>query len=322
MIPDATFEPASTQPKRRLRFSLLALLIFVTLICVGLAWLARPTMVVATALFQVDSATPTLLGDETMLPRDEHNFEIVKKSQLALLRSHYVLSAALRKPGTASLAFFQGRADPVQWLHDHLLAEFPQNGEILAISLRGPHEHADDLVQIVDAVAKAYRDEVIYEERVGRLAGRDLLARSLQSLDDEIARKHEHYLDIAREADRLESGSGQVLQELDLKRLDRIETELMRLEYEQLQAENSGGSENAKAIEKRIEQLRQRQAELEKNITSRAVTSVELTRRQRELDQLQRIADEMSLKLERMDIEANAPERIRQIQQAVVAMEK
>jgi hypothetical protein len=40
------------------------------------------------------------------------------------------------------------------------------------------------------------------------------------------------------------------------------------------------------------------------------------------LDQLQRIADQMSIKLEMMDIEAAAPDRIRQLQRAVVGPAK
>jgi hypothetical protein len=323
MLPDATFEPAPPrQRKLRLRFSLLALLIFVTLICFGLAWLVQPTLVEATALFHVDRVKPTLLGDETRQSRDEQNFEIVKKTQIALLKSYFVLNAALRSPGVSGMPILRSQMDPVEWLQEHLEVEFPENAEILAIRLRGPEAQAQDLAQIVDAVAKAYRDEVIYAGKQRRLASRDLLARSLESLNKEIARKFEQYLDIAREADRLEGGSGKVLQELDIKRLDRVETEIMRLENEQFQAETKGGSENAEPIAKRIEQLRERQAELEQKITSRAERSVELTTRQRELDQLQRIADEMSIKLEKMDIEANAPERIRQIQPAVVGPAK
>jgi hypothetical protein len=322
MIPDATFEPARSRFKLRLRFSLLALLILVTLICVGLAWLVQPNLVVATALFQVESVNPTLIGDDTRQLRDEQEFEIVKKSQIALLKSYFVLNSALRNPGISGLPIFRSQKDPVAWLQDHLEADFPQYGEILAISLRGPEAQAKDLVQIVDAVANAYRNEVIYEGKQRSLASRDMLARSLENLKIEMVRKWEQYLDIAREVDHLESGSGKVQQELDLKRLDRVETEIMRLENEQLQAEIGGGAENGSAIEKRIEQLHKRQAELERTITARAEQSVELTARKRELYQLERIADEMAIKLEKMDIEANAPERIRQLQQAVVAPAK
>jgi hypothetical protein len=68
---------------------------------------------------------------------------------------------------------------------------------------------------------------------------------------------------------------------------------------------------------KPAEELRKRQMELEASIMSRSETSVELTIRSRELEQLQRIANGMSLKLELLDVEANAPDRIKKRQPAV-----
>jgi capsular exopolysaccharide synthesis family protein len=54
-----------------------------------------------------------------------------------------------------------------------------------------------------------------------------------------------------------------------------------------------------------------------KELSSRTEMSLELEERQRELEQLEQIASDMSIKLESLDIEANAPEQIRQIQAAV-----
>ena len=61
-----------------------------------------------------------------------------------------------------------GETDPVEWLQENLAVDFPQNGEILSISLSGD-ELSEDLVRLVDAVAKAYKDEVIGAERQRRL---------------------------------------------------------------------------------------------------------------------------------------------------------
>jgi hypothetical protein len=184
MIPDATFEPTPGRSKFRPRFSLLALFVFMTLACLALAWLAQPKRVVATALFHVASEEPTLLGEPK--PHEERKFESYKYTQLALLKSAFILQAAVRKPGIASLPILQSRPDAVSWLKQHLDVEFPQDAEILAIQLRGPESHASDLVQIVDAVAKAYQEEVIHGERTRRLAQRDLKSKSLQNLRNEI----------------------------------------------------------------------------------------------------------------------------------------
>ena len=86
-----------------------------------------------------------------------------------------------------------GETDPVEWLQENLIVDFPQNGEILSISLSGD-ELPEDLVRLVDAVAKAYKEEVVNDLRQRRLANRDLLARNLETLNKDIKRKIEEYL--------------------------------------------------------------------------------------------------------------------------------
>ena len=58
--------------------------------------------------------------------------------------------------------------------------------------------------------------------------------------------------------------------------------------------------------------------ELEKTNEKRSEKSVELKTRKNELDQFQTTANDMSVKLETTDIESQFPNRIRQVQQAVI----
>jgi myosin heavy subunit len=278
----------------------------------------QPNRVVATAMFRVSRVPPTMLGD---WPRqhDVAEFEVVKKSQIAALRSYFVLQSAIRKPGIASLPTFAGRNDPVEWLQDNLLVEFPEDGEYLSISLEGVEDDSADLIRIVDAVAKAYSDEVLFVEKQKQLGERDLLASTLEDVNSELQKKMDEFIDIAREADRSEGESGDAMQELIMKRLDRVDSELMRLEEEQLRAETSGEAGNPKFYEERIAQLRKRQEELEARIRTRSEKSVELTVRTDEIARLRRIADELASKRERLEIESNAPPRITQVQSAVVS---
>jgi hypothetical protein len=68
----------------------------------------------------------------------------------------------------------------------------------------------------------------------------------------------------------------------------------------------------------RIEQLAKRQNELMRTIQQRSEKSVDLSIRKSELDQLQRIANDLSIKLETMDIDMQSPSRIRQVQPAII----
>jgi len=317
MIPDATFEPVERQSSLRLRFSLLALFLLMTIICVALAWLVQPRYVVATALFKVSRTQPSILASDVNNQQPQRDFEIVKKTQIALLKSYFVANAALRNPAVVALPILQSHPDPVEWLIDQLEVEFPQDGEILSISLRGTEAQATDLVALLDAVAKAYKDEVIYKERQSWLGTRDLLARSLEDLNKELARKWEEYLEIARESGQSVSPGTPAMQQVDLKRLDRIDAELMSLEMEQLKQQSGEQSKENTFLERRIALLQEQRTESEQRLTSRDVVPTELLMRKNEIERLQRISDDLSVELEILDIEAKAPNRIVQVQPAV-----
>ncbi len=176
-------------------------------VCMGLVvsgtaaialWFLFPESSSATALFEVRNEQQSIIHDASR--HTTQDFEILKKTQLALLKSKFVLTSALVNPGIASLSILAGERDKEGWLQDNLDVEFPQNGEILSISLSG--SPPEDLSLLVDAVAAAYKKEVLGEEKARKLAIRDMLEQSLQNLNSEIKRKFEDYIDIAKSMGR------------------------------------------------------------------------------------------------------------------------
>lgn len=381
----------------------------------GLLWYLFPESSSATALFQVANEQQSIVFDLENDRNATQQFETLKKTQLALLKSYFVLNAAIRKPGVASLSALAGEPDPVMWLQENLDVTFPQQGEILAITLAGPAP-TEDLVTLVNAVATAYKDEVLYYDQQKRLSTRDLLARSLENLSEEMNRKWEDFLDIAREAGRPQTSERDVATDLLLgeirelmnqkaelentlyqaqtnhvimkSRLDgphvlemQVEEALaadpqigvlqQQLTYYQLQlsqmaASTRGGhSRQTAGLERQISQLsgqiNQYRAQMKermkrdnaskpnmllqqltkefqhtfgalraqyagadkalkdrmKTLDSRLEKSTELDNRRLELERLQGISDDMSVKLESLDIESQAPPQIEQRQAAV-----
>ncbi len=270
----------------------------------------------AVALFEISRTQPSVAGSTPQTESDVE-WQFLCQNHLALLWSYFVLIAALRPPDIASLPLVRTQDDPVEWLAKRLEVGFIPGSEIMYIRLSGKPDEVEQLTKLVDAVARAYVDEVVYGESESRRGTRDLLAQSLKQLKDELKKKTEMCHAIARDQRKLDSDSGRVAQEIDLKRLDRVETELMRLENAQLELETSGQPGNSKFYEQRIEQLRKRQNELEQSIMARSETSTDVTIRLREIEQLQKLVNEMSMKLEILDIDANAPSRIRKIQPAM-----
>src|SRR3954451_20534187 len=157
-------------------------------------WLFFPESSSATALFEVRIKQESIMRDANQ--QSTQDYEILKKTQLALLKSKFLLTSALRNPSIAALSILAGERDKEEWLQEHLDVEFPQNGEILSISLTG--SPPEDLEKLVDAVAQAYTKEVLGKETARKLNIRDMMERSLQNLNAEIKRKYEDYLDIAK----------------------------------------------------------------------------------------------------------------------------
>jgi capsular exopolysaccharide synthesis family protein len=376
-------------------------------------WFVFPESSSATALFEVSTDQNTIFD---ISRRGTQEFEILKKTQLALLRSNFVLTAALRDPRIAGLSALTKQSDPVEWLQEDLVVQFPQNGEILEITLSGD-ELPEDLVKIVDAVAKAYNDEVVNTRRQRRLATRDLLARNLENLNSEMKRKMEDYLDIAKESGSAKSELGVASIELlvrDISEAQKTKQELMKQMFQaqtdftilrgelddpglfEMQLDEAaakdeqtaalkyklaefhmnilsgtsssssssrrGGSSAVDAQLRQIEQMIEaRRAELKKKLEhekqiapnyalqtltkrykimlnqlgrqlaeankvlddkmkemkTRIARSGDLEQREEALKQLQQIANDMSVKLESLDVDASAPDQIKQIQQAV-----
>jgi len=373
-------------------------------------WFLFPESSSATALFQVATEQESLFK---VNQQNLQSFEILKKTQLALLKSNFVLTAAIRNPKVGGLSALAGESEPVEWLQENLVVDFPQNGEILSITLSGD-ELPEELVTLVDAVAKAYKDEVVAELRQRQLANRDLLARNLDKLNQELKENMDTFLAIARESGSPQADDRDTQTELLLrtiadtqKKKDDLTAELyktqtdfmimkseledpalleaqveeslerdeqvmlMRSEMGQLEMEQAGtggrrgGSRTAASNGQKIEMMNRQldvyrakakakilreiqskpnialqqlmkryrttiaslqgqlaavtkalDADLEK-VKSRVETNGDLETRKTKMEQLQEIANDMSVKLESLDIEASAPEQIRPLQPAV-----
>jgi hypothetical protein len=146
---------------------LLSLLILTTLVCLALG-LGRKGGSRAVASFRVRSQQFSTADRGSQF--DPQEFEVFKRSQIQAIKSPWLLQAALRDPGVSSLPIFAGREDPVAWLQKNIQADFPQQGEILEISLEGARSQMPELKQVVDAVAKAYQDDYMFRDKMARMS--------------------------------------------------------------------------------------------------------------------------------------------------------
>ena len=124
------------------------------------AWNLIPAKYTTTSMIQVSMWDQPIYAREN--PQGLGDFNTYLKTQADLLRSQFVLTAALRDPEVASLPMLREQVDPIQYLIDELKIETKDGSEIIKMSLSG--EDPRGIARIVNAVQQAFFDEVVVNE--------------------------------------------------------------------------------------------------------------------------------------------------------------
>ena len=163
-------------------------------------WFMFPASSSATALFKVAAKQESILIDSSR--SNPQSFETLKKTQLALLKSDFVLTSAIRKPGIASLSVLAGEPDAVEWLQENLEVEFPARRRDSQHHARPATSRSPRPGDLGRCRRQGLRRRSSYARETTQARTRDLLARSLETSRTKSGDKWEEYIDIAREADR------------------------------------------------------------------------------------------------------------------------
>jgi hypothetical protein len=228
MSTDNDQSPISGARAIKLRFSLLALLVCVTIVCLILAWVMRPSKYVVTCLFQIDAVRPSIFGNTEF---NEREFDSLRRTQLQLLKSHFLLQSALRNPKVAALPVIQSQEDPISWLQNLLEVDFSDGSEVLAIRMHCREDAINDYRAIVDSVAAAYLNDVVFAEDQYRLVHRDALAKSLSMLSAEVESKMDAYYSLTKDIETVNKDSARDIKD---SAKDAVALQLMQAELNDL----------------------------------------------------------------------------------------
>jgi capsular exopolysaccharide synthesis family protein len=126
----------------------------------GATWLFLPTPKhTAQTLLHVEAHPPSVVYQRGESKAD---FQSYQRTQIALVKSRFVLNAALRDPEVASLSLVRDPIDPISWLQRELLVDFTIAPEILRIALTG--DQPEEAKVLVAKITKAYLDEIVKRE--------------------------------------------------------------------------------------------------------------------------------------------------------------
>ena len=110
----------------------------------------------------------SILDDADLEPWDEYRRR--RADYKSLLVSPLVIDAALTRPEMATLRQSGERQALQEWLRQSIAAVFPNDGELMQISLPVGHLDADQSIQMLDAVATSFHEKVSLRVRLDRAA--------------------------------------------------------------------------------------------------------------------------------------------------------
>lgn len=126
----------------------------------GAAWLFLPTpKYLAQTLLHVEASPPSIVYQRGESKTD---FQSYQRTQVALVKSRFVLNAALRDPEVVSLSLVRDPIDPIGWVQRELVVDFSIAPEILRVALTG--DQPEEMKVLVAKITKAYLDEIVKRE--------------------------------------------------------------------------------------------------------------------------------------------------------------
>ena len=169
--------------RRRLPLAL-GLAILVSGLSTGAAWfLLPPPKFKAQSRLQVSSQVPQVAFKTSEAQYDTaDSYRRLQKTQLNLVKSRFVINAALQAKEVANIPMIKEQPDPIDWLQENLQAQFLQESELLEIALSG--DSAEEVADVVNAITKAYIDEVVNQDHMQRQTRLDMLKRISRSYAD------------------------------------------------------------------------------------------------------------------------------------------
>ena len=176
----------------------------------------------AQSLIKVQKIRPALIQNvQNGGQDDEESYDLLKKTQLQLLKSNFVLSRAARRSEVLALPTMQEhKNDPVGFLESKLIVDYPGDAELMRVAMKGTHR--DDLPVIVNAVVQSYMDEIVNGDKISRLKQRDLLTQHYSKNQEEFRNRSEKFHALARRLGISNSESARMRKKIAEQRLESM----------------------------------------------------------------------------------------------------
>src|SRR5579883_1645523 len=145
-----------------------------------------PAKFTAHTLLYIPATAPAVVS-----PSAESRSELglYQQAQAALIKSRFVLNAALNKAAVRDLSLVREHGNPVAWLQQELKTSSASSPEFLRLSMIG--DRPEEMVALLDAVTDAYLREVVDRERGQKMRRLAQLTDIQEKFEGNLRRKRE-----------------------------------------------------------------------------------------------------------------------------------
>jgi hypothetical protein len=189
-------------------------------------WFWEPPFTAQTSVF-INSTQPYVVFENAGGKVDFSNYQ---RTQVGLIKSRLVLNSALRNPKTAELPIVRGQVDPVGWLERNITVDFSTSPELMRISLTG--KNPQELVVLVEAVRKAYLQDVANRERTLRLGQLEQLKKVSVEYERTLKGKRDTLKNLAEGLGSSDSKVVALRQQMAMKDLSNLHENLLNTQME------------------------------------------------------------------------------------------
>ena len=202
----------------------------------ALMFLMIPENYEARALLRVRMSQNDLLDAGKRNYASQQEYAVYKQTQAALMASPYVLNAAIRSPEIQSLGIISTEDHPVAYLEEELRVEYPGDSEILRVTLAAANDK--EAIQVVNAVVKAYSEEIAQSERNDLTRRLELLRSTHRNNVRESQQLNETIEKLAADIGTPDSAAAMVNQNIAESELKYLERQKMDLESDFMNAQS------------------------------------------------------------------------------------
>jgi hypothetical protein len=331
--------------RTRKRFALISCLLAFTAIGGGLAvgnlparGAAQESVKRPRALVQIARHPPRILAAEVEHADDYPRY---LKTQASLIKSRLVLTAAFRSPEARRLAAIKGPTDPLAWLEQNLEVTNLPDTELLQVAMAaGSGASGADQAALINAVVRAYMDEVVHRDANLRRERYDRLRKISSAYAENLRERRDTLRKLSSSAERDGLLAGALKESLprlyNELRSQQVKLRLERAEAETILARRKKAEGSATDLaRKEMAQIEDRLAvviaqekvldqelgrvvhELRADGSQTLSNELDRTALKDEIAQMGEAAHKVADEVEAMNVELEAPPRVRLIEEAV-----